>query len=41
MTDEEMRTYVGGPTKGIQFILLGRVLYHPVDGGWEAYEEED
>lgn len=41
MSDKEMRTRVGPIDKGVQFILLDGVLFRPVDGGWEAYPEDD
>lgn len=40
LTDEQMRARLSQPTKGKHFVLLDGVLYHPVDGGWEAYGED-
>jgi hypothetical protein len=41
LTAEEMQVRLGvKPPAKVQVILLYGVLYRPVDGGWEAYEEE-
>lgn len=44
LTTKEMQDRLGiAPTamKGLQFIMLDGTLWHPADGGWEAYPRDD
>lgn len=43
LTDEEMRRRLGidKMVRQLQFVMLGDLLFRPVDGGWEAYVEDD
>lgn len=41
LSDEEVRARIGKPTKGLLFVLLDGSLYHPVEGGWERYEDPE
>lgn len=41
VSDKDMTARIGRPTKGLQFILLGETLFHPVTEGWEPYPDEE